>query len=69
METSKINKTIGKVVEFLGQVFLTLLSGVFGLMSIVCLVASIVEGDLINVIGCVGFAGAAWICWDIRRCV
>lgn len=67
METSKINKTIGKVVEFLGQVFLTLLSGVFGLMAIVCLIVSIVEKDLFSVVGCLGFAGSAWVCWNIRR--
>lgn len=65
---SMVSKTFMKVIGFAGSVLLTIFAGMFAMVGIVALIASIVEPDIIGFIGCVGFAFCAWVCWSVRKC-
>lgn len=64
---SMVSKTFLKVIGFFGSLFLTLCAGLWGMVSLCALFLSIIEGDLMNVIGCVAAGAAAWFCWSMRR--
>lgn len=64
---SMVSKTFMKVIGFFGSLFLTLFAGIFGFISLSALFMSIIEGDLMNVIGCVMAGLAAWWCWELRK--
>lgn len=62
-----VSKTFMKVMGFAGSVLLTIFAGMFAMVGIVALIASIVEPDIIGFIGCAGFTACAWVCWSIRK--
>lgn len=64
---SMVSKTFMKVIGFFGSLFLTLFAGIFGFISLSALFLSIIEGDLINVVGCLAAGFAAWWCWELRK--
>lgn len=64
---SQVSKTFSKVVGFAGSLMLTLFAGVFAYMALVALFFSIVEKDLINVIGCAASTFVAWTLWSVRK--
>lgn len=65
--TSKIDKIVSQVAEFLASLCITILAGLFALMTICALVQSIIEPSIINVIGCVACAAGACMFWSVRR--
>ena len=67
METSKANKIIGRVVSFGSSLLLTLFSGMFAFTALIGLFCSIVEKDLMNVIGASACGFLAWVLWNVRR--
>lgn len=67
MEESMVSKTFLKVVGVAGCLMLTIFAGLFALMSISCLVVSIIEKDIMSVIGCLATGFIAWVTWSIRK--
>ena len=66
MET-KVAKFAYKAIRFMSSLLLTLLAGVFAIMSLTALFLSIVEKDFVSVIGCVASGFIAWVIWSVRR--
>ena len=64
---SMVSKTFLKVIGFAGSVPLTIFSGLFALISLSCLVLSIIDKDVISVIGCLASGFIAWVMWSIRK--
>lgn len=64
---SMVSKTFIKVIGFLGSLLLTLFSGMWGIVSLSALIISIIERDLLSVVGCVAAGVAAWFCWTLRK--
>lgn len=64
---SMVSKTFLKVIRFAASLMLTLFSGLFALVSLSCLFASIIERDVISVVGCVATGFIAWVMWNVRR--
>ena len=65
--TAMVSKTFMKVIGFFGCLFLTIFSGIFAMVSMSCLVMSVIEGDILTAILSV-FAGfVAWMLWSIRK--
>ena len=64
---SMVSKTFVKVLGFLSSLFLTTFAGIFGFVSLACLVMSIINKDFIEVIGCIAFACAGFWCWSLRK--
>lgn len=62
-----VSKTLARVIGFAGSLLLTLFAGLWGYVSLSALFLSIIEGDLVNVIGCVAAGLAAWFCWSLRK--
>ena len=62
-----VSKTFLKVIGFAGSVLLTIFSGLFALISLSCLVLSIIDKDVISVIGCLASGFIAWVMWSIRK--
>jgi len=62
-----VSKTLARVIGFAGCLLLTLFAGLWGYVSLSALFLSIIEGDLVNVIGCVVAGLAAWFCWSLRK--
>lgn len=62
-----VSKAFMKVLGFLSSLFLTLFAGLFGFVSLACLVMSIINADLLEVVGCVAFACAGYWCWSLRK--
>ena len=63
---NKVSKTFMKVIVA-GALFLTIFAGIFGFISVSCLVMSIINCDLLDVVGCIVTAIAGWWCWSLRR--
>ena len=62
-----VSKTFLKVMGFLGSMLLTIFAVMFALVGIVALIGSIIEPNIIGVIGCAGFSFCAFTCWSIRK--
>lgn len=62
-----VSKTFMKVIGFFASLLLTVFAGLFGLVSISCLIMSVIEGDLLSASGGVAAAVAAFMCWSVRR--
>ena len=69
METTlqKIESVIAKVIGFAGCVLMTIFAGMFGFISLACLVMSIINCDLFDVVACVVCGLIAAWCWVLRR--
>lgn len=67
MGKAMVSKTFMKVMGIAGCILLTVFAGMFAMVGIFALRASIVEPDIIGFIGCAGCACCAWICWSIRK--
>lgn len=65
--TSMVSKTLMKVIGIAGSILLTLFAGLWGYVSLSALFLSIIEGDLVNMIGCVAAGLAALFCWSLRK--
>lgn len=59
--------TFLKVIGFLGCAILTLLSGIFGMISLCALILSIVDGCLISAVASIASAFFAVACWGFRK--
>lgn len=64
---SMISKTFLKVIGFAGSLTLTVFAGLFALVSVTCLVCSIVEQDFLAVAGGAASGFLAWMMWSIRK--
>lgn len=64
---SMVSKTFMKVVGILGCLFLTVMSGIFAMLSLFALVLSIVDKDIVSVMGSVAAGLIAWIMWSVRK--
>lgn len=64
---SMVSKTLIKVIGFAGSLLLTLFAGMWSLVSLSALFMSIIERDLMNIIGCVAAGAAALFCWSLRK--
>lgn len=64
---SMVSKTFLKVVGFFASLLLTVFAGLFGLVSISCLIMSIIEGDLLSASASIAAAVAAVFCWSMRK--
>ena len=69
METqvSKATKVCLKLIGFASSLLLTIFAGIFAMMSLSALFLSIIEKDLISVLGCAAAGFVAWTCWSIRK--
>ena len=66
MET-KVNKTIARVVGFGSSILMTLFSGIFAFTALIGFFISIVEQDLMSVVGASACGFISWIVWNVRR--
>jgi len=66
MKPKTLNLLI-KVLGMLGSLMLTIFAGMFAMVAIACLVASIVEQSIVSVFGCIGAGAVAWIIWSVRK--
>ncbi len=64
---SMVSKTFMKVMSFAASLFMTIMAGIFGLLSISCLVMSIIEKDLFTASASAAMGFIAYACWDARR--
>lgn len=64
--TTKTDKIISKIVQFLGSLMMTLFSGIFAMIAICALITSIIEKDIFSAIITCFAALVAWILWDLR---
>ena len=64
---STVSRTFMKVIGFLGSLFLTLFAGLFGFICLSALFMSIIEGDLMNMVGCAVAGLVAYWCWSLRK--
>lgn len=64
---SMVSKTFLKVIGFFASLLLTLFSGLLGYTSFVCLVMSIIEGDVRTASASIAAGVAAFFCWSVRR--
>lgn len=62
-----VSKTFLKVVGFMGCIFLTLMSGVFAMLSLFALVLSVVDKDVVSVMGSITAGLIAWVMWSVRK--
>lgn len=62
-----VSKTLLKVIGFGGSLLLTTFAGLFGMVSLSALVMSVIEKDLLSVIGSAVTGFLAWMCWSIRK--
>ena len=62
-----ISKAFAKTIGFAGYLFLTGFAGLMIFLSLGCLVACIIHGDFIDVIGCLFFGLAGTFCWLLRK--
>lgn len=67
MEESMVSKTFLKVIGLGASIMLTVFAGIFALVSIACLVCSIVEQDFLAVAGSAASGFLAWMMWSIRK--
>ena len=67
MEESKVSKKFLAVIGFAGSVLLTIFSGIFAMISLSALVASVIEKDLLSVLACVAAGVISWIMWSVRK--
>lgn len=64
---SMVSKTFLKVVGFMGCIFLTFMSGVFAMISLFALVLSVVDKDVVSVMGSITAGLIAWVMWSVRK--
>lgn len=66
METTltKIEKAVINVLDKAAYVFLTIMAVIFSLVGIITICTGF---DIVNLFGFVGFMGAAYVCWNMRR--
>ena len=64
---SMVSKTFMKVMSFAASLFMTIMAGIFGLLSISCLVMSIIEKDLFTASASAATGFIAYALWSVRR--
>lgn len=64
---SMVSKAFMKVIGFGASLFLTIFAGIFGLVSISCLIMSIIEGDLLSASASIAAGVAGFFCWSLRK--
>ena len=62
-----VSKTFLKVLGFAGSLLLTIFSGLFAMVSLSCLVVSIIEKDFFSVIASLAAGVVAWTMWSVRK--
>lgn len=62
-----VSKTFMKVIGFFASLLLTLFAGLFGLVSVSCLIMSIIEGDMFTASASIAAAVVAIFCWSMRK--
>lgn len=68
METiDKTTKTILKALDTMQLVFMTGFAAVFGCIALAALICSFSDFGVFNLLGIVGGAGCAKMCWENRR--
>lgn len=63
----KIETLVVKAIGIAGCIMMTLFAGMWGFLSVAALVMSIIQCDLMHMIGCVAAGCAGWFCWSLRR--
>ena len=63
----KIETLVVKAIGIAGCIMMTLFAGMWGFLSVAALVMSIIQCDLMHMIGCVASACAGFWCWSLRR--
>lgn len=61
---ARIEKAVIKVLDKAAYVFLTAMAVIFALVAICTICTGL---DIVNLFGFVGLAGAAYVCWNMRR--
>lgn len=64
---SMVSKTFMMVMSVLAYAFLMLFAGICAAMCIGCLFLSIIQTDVMHLIGCAAFGAAAWFIWSLRE--
>ena len=67
MEKAMVSKTFMKVIGFGASLLLTIFAGMFGLVSVSCLIMSIIEGDLLTASASMAAGVAGFFCWSMRK--
>lgn len=62
-----VSKTFLKVIGFMGYIFLTLMSGVFAMISLFALVLSVVDKCVVSVMGSIAAGLIAIFMWSVRK--
>lgn len=67
MRTQKIADAVVKVLSIAGYVLLTAFMSLFGIIAVIALGLTFIEGDIFNLVGTGGCGFIAWVMWSIRR--
>jgi hypothetical protein len=67
MEKTIIEKALIKALGIAGCILMTVFAGTFALVGLCAFIMTIIEPNVIGVIGCVGLFGCSLICWENRR--
>lgn len=62
-----VSKTFMMVMSVLAYAFLMLFAGICAVMCISCLFLSIIQADIMHLIGCAAFGAVAWWMWALRK--
>ena len=66
MRTEKITDAIVKVISIVGYISLTVFIAFFMILAIIAVSLTIIEGDIINLIGAGGCGFITWVLWSVR---
>ncbi len=67
MNTSMVSKTFMKVISFAASLYMTIMAGIFALLSISCLVMSIIEKDFFTTSASAALGFISYACWSVRK--
>ena len=63
----KASKVFIKILGFLGNLLMTLFTGMFAMITLAALYWSIVDRDLISVVGCIAAGTVTYVSYNVRR--
>lgn len=65
--TQKTTDAIVKAIGIVGYVLLTTFMVVFGILAVIALGLTFIEGEAFNLVGVAACSFITWVMWSIRR--
>lgn len=64
---SKAGQVLLKTIGFLSSLMMTFFTGMFALITLAAFICSIVDRDLISVLGCIAAGAVTYVSYNVRR--